>query len=262
MLARVMPRVELPASRRPMPWDAIALGSDHPPRLVRSSGRRPRARAVPARSRPGQDGQAEARDASARSPGRRRRAARPTCRCACSKPATRRRLATQVSCHQDIAGDGAFSLGMIAEYQEALVHARGLVLSAAVLGSGADRAGACISRPKRQACGPRASAATSTTRCIGCSGSRTSRSSRSITSRSAAPVDDPPPDHAGAVRDSPRRAGPRHRPAVNDGVATTTGFGAFPDRMDSARGGTAARNASAWRATDRRLVQGFQAASV
>ena len=31
-----------------------------------------------------------------------------------------RRLATQVSCHQDIAGDGAFSLAMIAEYQEAL----------------------------------------------------------------------------------------------------------------------------------------------
>ncbi|MGH8630084.1 MAG: SagB/ThcOx family dehydrogenase, partial [Burkholderiales bacterium] len=32
-----------------------------------------------------------------------------------------RRLATQVSCNQDIAGEGAFSLGMIAEYQEALV---------------------------------------------------------------------------------------------------------------------------------------------
>ena len=31
-----------------------------------------------------------------------------------------RRLATQLSCHQDIAGDGAFSLAMIAEYQEAL----------------------------------------------------------------------------------------------------------------------------------------------
>jgi SagB-type dehydrogenase family enzyme len=32
-----------------------------------------------------------------------------------------RRVATQVSCHQDIAGEGAFSLGMIAEYQEQLV---------------------------------------------------------------------------------------------------------------------------------------------
>ena len=31
-----------------------------------------------------------------------------------------RQLATQLSCYQDIAGDGAFSLGMIAEYQEAL----------------------------------------------------------------------------------------------------------------------------------------------
>jgi hypothetical protein len=32
-----------------------------------------------------------------------------------------RQAATQVSCGQDIAGDGAFSLGMIAEYQEKLV---------------------------------------------------------------------------------------------------------------------------------------------
>lgn len=33
-------------------------------------------------------------------------------------------VATQLSCRQDIAGDGAFSLGMIAEYRENLV-ARG-----------------------------------------------------------------------------------------------------------------------------------------
>jgi len=33
-----------------------------------------------------------------------------------------KRLASQVSCFQDIAGEGAFSLGMIAEYQEALFH--------------------------------------------------------------------------------------------------------------------------------------------
>jgi hypothetical protein len=32
-----------------------------------------------------------------------------------------RALATQVSCRQDIAGEGAFSLGMLAEYQGALV---------------------------------------------------------------------------------------------------------------------------------------------
>ena len=31
-------------------------------------------------------------------------------------------LATQVSCRQDIAGDGAFSLGMLAEYRSALVE--------------------------------------------------------------------------------------------------------------------------------------------
>ena len=34
-----------------------------------------------------------------------------------------RELASQVSCQQDIAGDGAFSLGMIAEYRERLVEA-------------------------------------------------------------------------------------------------------------------------------------------
>jgi len=33
-----------------------------------------------------------------------------------------RQLATQVSCRQDIAGEGAFSLGMIAEYQASLVE--------------------------------------------------------------------------------------------------------------------------------------------
>ena len=31
-------------------------------------------------------------------------------------------LATQVSCRQDIAGDGAFSLGMLAEYRAALIE--------------------------------------------------------------------------------------------------------------------------------------------
>jgi hypothetical protein len=33
-----------------------------------------------------------------------------------------RQLATQVSCRQDIAGDGAFSLGMLAEYEAQLVE--------------------------------------------------------------------------------------------------------------------------------------------
>jgi hypothetical protein len=31
-------------------------------------------------------------------------------------------LATQVSCRQDIAGDGAFSLGMLAEYRSTLIE--------------------------------------------------------------------------------------------------------------------------------------------
>ena len=53
------------AASEPAP-DALgrdSLGSDHPPRLVRSSGRRTRARAVPARSRPAQDGPSKSRDA-------------------------------------------------------------------------------------------------------------------------------------------------------------------------------------------------------
>ncbi len=50
MLARVMPRGDLPTSRRPMPWDTMAWDADRPPRLVRSSGRWHRARAVPAGS--------------------------------------------------------------------------------------------------------------------------------------------------------------------------------------------------------------------
>ena len=39
-------------------------------------------------------------------------------------PGDARQLATQVSCHQDIAGDGTFSLAMIAEYQHSL-HTHG-----------------------------------------------------------------------------------------------------------------------------------------
>ena len=117
------------------------MGSNHPSWFVRSSGRRHRARAVPARSRPGQDGRSEVRNAPAVRLDDASQAARPTCRCACSKPATRSGSQTQLSCHQAIAGDGAFSLAMIAEYPGGAVHARALVLSAAVLGNGADRAG-------------------------------------------------------------------------------------------------------------------------
>ena len=75
-----------------------------------------------------------------------------------------RALATQVSCRQEIAGEGAFSLGMIAEYQASLVaHGpsfyRRLFWEAGAIGR------CSISRPKRPACARPASAATSTTRC-------------------------------------------------------------------------------------------------
>ena len=119
MLARLMPDVELPASRRPMPWDVIPwdptihLGlfvhrvDGLEPGLyllVRDPRRMGRLRAA-----------MHARFEWSMPPG-----------CPAELPLRLleagdvRRLATQVSCHQDIAGDGAFSLAMIAEYQETL----------------------------------------------------------------------------------------------------------------------------------------------
>ena len=119
MLARVMPHPELEVLRRPMPWDAlpwdptIHLGlfvhrvdglAPGLYMLVRDPAKVDKLRkamherftwAVPSGCPPDlplhllEEGNAQ-------------------------------RLATQVSCFQDIAGDGAFSLGMIAEYQEAL----------------------------------------------------------------------------------------------------------------------------------------------
>jgi hypothetical protein len=119
MLARLMPDAELPASRRPMPWDVIPwdptihLGlfvhrvDGLEPGLyllVRDPRRMGRLRAA-----------MHARFEWSMPPG-----------CPAELPLRLleagdvRRLATQVSCHQDIAGDGAFSLAMIAEYQETL----------------------------------------------------------------------------------------------------------------------------------------------
>jgi SagB-type dehydrogenase family enzyme len=120
MLARVMPRVELEANRRPMPWDAMAWE----PRihlglfvhrvdgvdsglymLVRDPSKLDKLKRV-----------MDQRFEWATPPG-----------CPADLPLRRleagdaRRLATQVSCLQDIAGDGAFSLGMIAEYRDALL---------------------------------------------------------------------------------------------------------------------------------------------
>jgi hypothetical protein len=119
MLARVMPRGDRPASRRPMPWDAIAwdatihLGlfvhrvDGIAPGLywlVRDPAKLDRLKCA-----------LHARFEWSTPPG-----------CPADLPlrmleaGDARRLATQLSCHQDIAGDGAFSLAMIAEYQEAL----------------------------------------------------------------------------------------------------------------------------------------------
>jgi SagB-type dehydrogenase family enzyme len=119
MLARLMPRVELPACRRPMPWDTMAwdasihLGlfvhrvDDIEPGLyllVRDPTKMDRLR------RATHEGFAWSTP-----PG-----------CPADLPlrmlegGDAKRLATQVSCFQEIAGDGAFSLAMIAEYQDAL----------------------------------------------------------------------------------------------------------------------------------------------
>jgi SagB-type dehydrogenase family enzyme len=118
-LARVMPRAELAASQRPIPWDAVAwdptihLGlfvhrvDDIVPglyMLVRD----------PAKM-----------DSLKRAMHPRFDWSTPS-GCPSDLPlrmleaGDARRIATQLSCHQDIAGDGAFSLAMIAEYQEAL----------------------------------------------------------------------------------------------------------------------------------------------
>jgi len=120
MLARVMPRVELDIARRPMPWDAIPWApAIHFGLFVhRVEGIEPGLYAL------------------ARDPGKLEKLkacmhahfawqAPPGCPGELAlhllERGDARRLATQVSCRQDIAGDGAFSLGMIAEYQASLV---------------------------------------------------------------------------------------------------------------------------------------------
>ena len=119
MLARVMPCAELEVMRRPMPWDAIPWDPTiHFGLFIhRVNGLDPGLYMM-ARD-PGKVEKfrqsTHDRFAWATPPG-----------CPPDLPLYRleqgdaKRLATQVSCLQDIAGDGAFSLGMIAEYQEAL----------------------------------------------------------------------------------------------------------------------------------------------
>ncbi len=119
MLARLMPCVDLPVSQRPMPWDAVAweptihLGlfvhrvDDVVPGmylLVRDPTKMDSLkRAMHPRfdwsTPPGCPANLPLRLLEAGDAGR---------------------LATQLSCHQDIAGDGAFSVAMIAEYQQTL----------------------------------------------------------------------------------------------------------------------------------------------
>ena len=119
MLARTMPHLERAASQRSMPWDAIAW----PPRIHlalfvhRVDGLDPGLYML-------------VRDPDKLD--KLKRAMHPRfdwstpSGCPAELPLRRlevgdaRRLATQVSCFQDIAGDGVFSLGMIAEYRDAL----------------------------------------------------------------------------------------------------------------------------------------------
>jgi Nitroreductase family len=120
MLARTVPRVELDVARRPMPWDAIPW---EPAILFglfvhRVEGIDPGLYAL-ARDPAKVETLKSAMHAhfAWRSP--------PGCPESLPlyllEPGDARQLATQVSCGQDIAGEGAFSLGMIAEYQASLV---------------------------------------------------------------------------------------------------------------------------------------------
>ena len=119
MLARLMPCVELPVSQRPMPWDAMAwdptihLGlfvhrvDDIVPGLYLLVRDPTKMGSLKRAMHPRFDWSTP--------PG-----CPPDLPLRMLEAGDARRLATQLSCHQDIAGDGAFSLAMIAEYQEAL----------------------------------------------------------------------------------------------------------------------------------------------
>ena len=121
ILERVMPRAERPLSERPMPWDAIPWApAIHFGLFVhRVDGVEPGLYALardPARLQKLQ-GAMHSHFSWETPPG-----------CPAGLPlfllerGDARGVATQVSCRQDIAGDGAFSLGMLAEYRAALVE--------------------------------------------------------------------------------------------------------------------------------------------
>jgi hypothetical protein len=120
MLERVMPRVELERALRPAPWDAMPWEpAIHFGLFVHRVDR----------IEPGL--YAMARDPrkveNLKAAMHRHFAWEAPPGCPAELPlyllerGDARALATQVSCRQDIAGDGAFSLGMIAEYQASLV---------------------------------------------------------------------------------------------------------------------------------------------
>lgn len=120
MLSRVMPRVELDLAQRPMPWDAIPWApAIHFGLFVHRV-----------------EGIDAGLYALARDPAKVEKLksamhaqfawqSPPGCPADLSlyllERGDARQLAMQVSCRQDIAGEGAFSLGMIAEYQEKLL---------------------------------------------------------------------------------------------------------------------------------------------
>jgi SagB-type dehydrogenase family enzyme len=119
MLTRVMPRVDLDVLRRPMPWDALPWDpAIHLGLFVhRVEGLVPGLYMLvrdPAKADQLRTAMHE-QFAWTAPPG-----------CPADLPlylleeGSAQRLATQVSCFQEIAGDGAFSLGMIAEYQASL----------------------------------------------------------------------------------------------------------------------------------------------
>ncbi len=119
MLQRVMPRCERPVSRRPMPWDVVAWS----PRIHLALFVH-RVDGVP----PGlyclvrdPDKVQVLREAmSADFPWAVAQDCPPDLPLYQLAEGDARRMATQVSCHQEIAGDSAFSLGMIAEFESTL----------------------------------------------------------------------------------------------------------------------------------------------